>query len=365
MAASSIEWTDETWNPVSGCTRASAGCDFCYAVEMTRRLGRMERTAPKYAGLVNPGKGHFNGVTRTHRDVLNAPLRWRKPRRVFVNSMSDLFHPGVPAPFIAEVFDVMERADAHAFQVLTKRPERAAELAADLPWPPNVLLGTSVEDDRVTERIDALRRVPAAIRFISAEPIIGSVGEVNLDGIDWVIAGGESGPKARPMWAGWARDLRDQCVNADVPYFFKQYGKLSNNPDPSDPTAKRNGGIAKGGRTLDGRTWDEHPPVAGFADPHAVGIAAPPPLTDEEWARVAPVVPGREGTRGGTGLDNRAFVEAVRWKAWTGRPWRDVPAEYGGWNTLARRTRRWADGGHWPAVCERLGDRVVARFVGA
>ena len=317
----------------------------------------MAKTAPKYGGLVNPGKGHFNGKTRTHRDVLDAPLQWKKPRRVFVNSMSDLFHPGVPAPFIAEVFDVMERADAHAFQVLTKRPERAAELASDLPWPPNVLLGTSVEDSRVAGRIDALRRVPAAIRFISAEPLIGSVGEVDLDGVGWVIVGGESGPKARPMRAGWARELRDQCVEAGVPFFFKQWGRH----DAEGGAV----GKKKSGRALDGRLWNEHPPVAGFADPHAVGVAAPPPLTDDEWARVAPVLPGREGTPGGTGVDNRAFVEAVRWKAWTGRPWRDVPAEYGGWNTLARRTRRWAQGGHWPAVCDQLGDRLVARSVGA
>lgn len=355
MAASEIEWTDETWNPVSGCTRASAGCDFCYAVAMTRRLEAMG--IEKYAGLVNPGKGHFNGVVRTHEQALEAPLTWSRPRRVFVNSMSDLFHPGVPADFVRRTFEVMEQADRHAFQVLTKRPDRAAELADEVPWPPNVMVGTSVEDHRVAHRIDELRAVPAYIRFLSCEPLIGSVGTVDLDGIGWVIAGGESGPKARPMEPTWAADLRDRCVEADVPFFFKQWGRFD---EAGQPVGKK-----ASGRLLDGRTWDEHPAVPGFDDPHAVGVAEPPPLSDAGWESVAGVVPGRPGTPGGRGTDNRAFIEAVRWRAWTGRPWRDLPARFGNWNTVAVRVKRWRDGGRWGLVCDRLGDPRVARLVGA
>lgn len=363
VAKSAIEWTDETWNPVSGCTRVSAGCDHCYAVEVTRWLAGVGQT--KYAGLVNEGKGHFNGLVRTHGDVLDAPLSWKRPRRVFVNSMSDLFHPGVPEDFVRRVSEVMGRADRHAFQVLTKRPERAAELVDRLPWAPNVLVGTSVEDGRVLDRVDALRAVPAFRRFLSCEPLLGPVGDLDLTGIHWVVVGGESGPRARPMDVGWARDIRDRCVAAGVPLFFKQFGRLSNNPDPDDATAKENGGGAKGGRLLDGRAWDQHPAVPGFRDPHAVGLAVPPPLSDEAWAGVAPVLPGRVGTAGGTGLDNRAFVEAVRWRAWTLRPWRDLPGEYGKWNTAAVRVIRWAEGGHWRAVCDGLGDPFVRRMVGA
>lgn len=268
VAETSIEWTDRTWNPVSGCTRVSDGCDLCYAVAMTRRLAGHANTRAKYAGLVNQGKSHFNGVVRTDESVLDEPLRRRQPSRWFVNSMSDLFHDGVPEAFIARVFDVMRRAHWHAFQVLTKRPERAAALAGSLPWPPNVLLGTSVEDHRVLHRIDALRSVPAAVRFLSCEPLIGPLGSVDLRGIHWVIAGGESGPsrRVRPMDIDWVRDIRAQAQSAGVAFHFKQYGKLTNNPDAVDPTAKENGGKAKGGRTLDGRTWDEHPAVAGYRD---------------------------------------------------------------------------------------------------
>ena len=309
----------------------------------------------KYDGLVNEGKGHFNGQVREHESALKAPLRWRKPRRVFVNSMSDLFHPGVSPDFIAQVFDVMRRADRHVFQVLTKRPERAAELSGGLPWPPNVLMGTSVEDHRVSDRVEALREIPAHIRFLSCEPLIGPAGDIDLDGVGWVIVGGESGPKARPMEPEWARALRDQCVDAQVPFFFKQWGRFNAE------------GVSVGkkvsGRLLDGRTWDQHPAVAGFSDPTASGLAEPPLISDEMWQRVQTVIPGRAETPGGTGVDNRAFIDGVRWKAWTDQPWRALPAQFGKWNTVSVRTKRWAQGGHWGRVCDMVGDPLLARLV--
>lgn len=254
MAASSIEWTDATWNPVSGCTRVSAGCDLCYAVTMTRRLAAMG--SEKYVGLVHPGKHHFNGVVRVHPDALSLPLLRSKGTVFFVNSMSDLFHREVPFPFIAAVFGVMAATPAHTYQVLTKRPERmvaffswleaqisdgqetrfcldAAAASVSLPrlntspWPlPNVWLGTSVEDMQVVDRIEFLLETPAAVRFLSCEPLLGPLCISNQlsAGIDWVIAGGESGPGARPMKAEWVRSLRDQCAAASVPFFFKQWG---------------------------------------------------------------------------------------------------------------------------------------------
>ncbi|MFW5973092.1 MAG: DUF5131 family protein [Bacteroidota bacterium] len=219
------------------CSRAS-----CYAVTMTRRLEAMG--SEKYRGLVNRGKSHFNGVVRIHPDELEAPLTWKKPRRVFVNSMSDLFHPGVPDDFILQVFSVMSRAEQHHFQILTKRPERARELSPILDWPGNVWMGTSVEDMHVIERIDELRATSAAIKFLSLEPLIGPLPGLELTGIDWVIVGGESGPNARPMEAGWVRHIRDVCADAGVPFFFKQWGG-------------RNKKAA--GRILDGRTHDAYP----------------------------------------------------------------------------------------------------------
>ena len=238
----SIEWTDHTWNPVTGCTRASAGCDFCYAVTMTRRLEAMG--IEKYRGLVNPGKNHFNGVVRIHPDELEAPLSWKKPRRVFVNSMSDLFHPGVPTEFILEVFDVMTRAGQHHFQILTKRPERSHELSPLIDWPENVWMGTSVEDMRVIERVDELRATSAAIKFLSLEPLIGPLPGLELHGIDWVIVGGESGPNARPIHVDWVRYIRDVCEESRVPFFFKQWGGRNKKAT---------------GRILDGRTHNAYP----------------------------------------------------------------------------------------------------------
>lgn len=198
----------------------------------------------KYAGLVNPDKKHFNGRIRVHPDTLDIPLRWRKPRRVFVNSMSDLFHPNVPDEFIKEVFSIMVQADRHEFQLLTKRPERAAAMGAELPWPYNVWLGTSVEDERVISRVDELRSSPAKLKFLSLEPLIGPLSSLCVEGIDWVIVGGESGPGSRPISEEWVLDIRDLCLRQGVPFFFKQWGGVNK---------KRTG------RTLEGRTWDQFP----------------------------------------------------------------------------------------------------------
>ena len=233
-----IEWTHATWNPVTGCEKISPGCKHCYAERMANRLRAMGN--PRYA----------NGFELTlHDDLLTLPLRWRKPQRVFVNSMSDLFHADVPLPFLEACFETMRRADRHQFQVLTKRPERAAALRDVLPWPANVWLGTSVESRDYYGRIAALTEVPAAVRFLSVEPLLGPVDDIPLDGIDWVIAGGESGPKARPMSADWVRTLRDRCVEDGVAFFFKQHGGVNKK---------------KTGRELDGRTWDELPKEMGI-----------------------------------------------------------------------------------------------------
>ena len=221
---SSIEWTEATWNPVSGCTRVSAGCDNCYAVAMTKRLENMGNL--KYSGLVSHAKNHFNGVVKVHPDTLDTPLKWKKPRTIFVNSMSDLFHKNVPDTFILEVFDVMRRAGWHQFQVLTKRPERAEEMNAVIDWPSNVWIGTSVEDDRVVERIDRLRATSATIRFLSLEPLLGPLPNLNLQGINWVIVGGESGPNSRSLNIEWVKDIREQCLKLGVSFFFKQLGSV-------------------------------------------------------------------------------------------------------------------------------------------
>ena len=229
----SIEWSDTTWNPVTGCTKVSPGCKHCYAERMAGRLQKMKN--PRYE----------NGFELTlQSDQIELPLRWRRPRRIFVNSMSDLFHEDVPESFIREVFGTMQEAHWHVFQVLTKRSERLKSLAPRLSWPPNVWQGVSVENQDYVQRIDDLRAVPAAVRFLSIEPLLGPISNLPLHGIHWAIVGGESGPGHRSMDASWVRDLRDQCVVANVPFFFKQWG----------------GRVAKSnGRTLDGRTWDEMP----------------------------------------------------------------------------------------------------------
>lgn len=267
---SAIEWTDATWNPTTGCDRVSPGCANCYALDLAARLKRMGQAAYQRDGDPRTSGPGF-GLT-LHPDRLLLPLRWSRPRRVFVNSMSDLFHPEVPDGYIAQVFAAMALGPRHTFQLLTKRPERmrgwlAGPGAEDevraaagamrpgargFPWPlPNVWLGSSVENARWRTRIDELRSAPAAVRFLSCEPILGSLGDLDLAGIHWVIVGGESGPRHRPVRPEWVREARDQCVAAGVPFFFKQWGGV---------TSK------SGGRTLDGRTWDEWPAtVAEFA----------------------------------------------------------------------------------------------------
>ncbi len=208
---STIEWTDATWNPVTGCTQVSAGCDHCYAKAFAERF----RGVPNH-----PYEQGFD--LRLWPERLQLPLTWRKPRRIFVNSMSDLFHADVPEDFIRSVFDTMVRADTHIYQLLTKRPQRLVKLAPSLPWPDHIWIGVSVESNEVAWRADFLRRVPAAVRFISAEPLIGPVDHLKLDGIQWVITGGESGFGHRPCNPDWVRQVRDQCISKNIAYFHKQ-----------------------------------------------------------------------------------------------------------------------------------------------
>jgi protein gp37 len=238
---SKIEWTDATWNPVRGCTKISPGCKHCYA----------ERFAERFRGV----KGHpfAQGFDlRLVPEKLNEPLRWKRPQRIFVNSMSDLFHDDVPLTYIKRVFAVMKHADWHQYQVLTKRAERLEEVSSQLPWAPNIWMGVSVENKDYLWRIDHLRRTKAHIKFLSLEPLLGPMGKISLPGIDWVIVGGESGPGARPMEASWVEDIKDQCLRASVAFFFKQWGGVQK---------KRHG------RELEGRTWDEMPALVTIACP--------------------------------------------------------------------------------------------------
>jgi len=239
---SAIEWTEATWNPTTGCDRVSAGCDNCYALTLAKRLKAMG--SPKYQRDGDPRTSGPGFAVTVHLDALNLPRDWRQPRTVFVNSMSDLFHARVPLAFVKQVFEVMADTPQHTYQVLTKRATRLARLAGKLEWPPNVWMGVSVEDASQVGRIDALRQVPAAVRFLSAEPLIGPLGCIDLTGINWVIVGGESGRNARPVDVGWVQSLRDQCSDANVAFFFKQWGGRT-------PKA--------GGRTLDGQTWNDMP----------------------------------------------------------------------------------------------------------
>ena len=245
MASQSmIEWTDATWNPVTGCTQVSAGCDHCYALAFAER----------FRGV--PGHPYEQGFDlRLWPERLDLPFRWKKPRRIFVNSISDLFHANVPDEFVRRVFDTMVRANWHVYQVLTKRPQRLARMAGDLPWPRHIWVGVSVESNEYAWRADFLRRVPAAVRFISAEPLIGPIDQLRLDGIHWLITGGESGPGHRPCDPAWVREARDRCVSEKVAYFHKQWGGRTSKV---------------GGRKLDGRTWDEMP---------AIDLTAPRQLT--------------------------------------------------------------------------------------
>ena len=245
---SAIEWTEATWNPITGCDRVSPGCAHCYALDLAARLKRFGQAKYQQDGARRSSGPGF--AVTLHPQALDAPLRWRRPRVIFVNSMSDLFHEEVPVDFIESVFDVMSRADQHVFQILTKRHERLAELAPSLPWPPNVWMGVSIENVRFLHRADHLRTVPAAVRFISAEPLLGPLDDLDLDGIDWLIAGGESGPKHRPVKEEWLLDLRDRCLDAGVPFFFKQWGGVR---------------PKSGGRCLQGREWNDMPTTVATA----------------------------------------------------------------------------------------------------
>jgi len=230
---SSIEWTESTWNPLTGCNKISPGCKHCYAERMALRLQAM-------------GQPHYtDGFKLTlHEESLELPLRWKKSQTIFVNSMSDLFHTDVPATFIHKMFDVMRRANWHRFQILTKRSDRLLELSPQIDWPSNVWMGVSVENSDYKFRIDQLRRTGAAVKFLSLEPLLGPLPKLNLRQMDWVIVGGESGPGARPMDTAWVIDIRNQCLKGGVPFFFKQWGGVQKK---------------KAGRTLEGRTWDEMP----------------------------------------------------------------------------------------------------------
>ncbi len=249
MAISSIEWTEMTWNPTTGCDKISAGCKNCYAEVMSKRLQAMG--LPKYANAFE---------LTLHPKELSTPYKWKKPKKVFVNSMSDLFHPDVPDSFIEKVFKVMNETPQHIYQVLTKRSERFVEINNKLNWTENIWLGVSVEDERVSYRIDDLKLSNAHIKFLSCEPLIGSIKSLNLGGIDWVIAGGESGHKARPVNIDWLTEIKESCNRFQVPFFFKQWGKSKFNVDQEDPTiSKHHPQHAKGGCQLEGGIYREMP----------------------------------------------------------------------------------------------------------
>lgn len=295
-----IEWTDATWNPVLGCSKVSPGCDNCYAISMSRRI---EATGnPDYQGLTTADD--WTGVVRCLPERLEQPLRWKKPRRIFVNSMSDLFHPDVPDLFIGQVFHIMAAASQHQFQVLTKRPQRMSGVLSATSWGlepiygwplPNVWCGTSIESDKYVFRARYVAEAPAAVRFLSLEPLLGPLPSLDLEGIDWVIVGGESGPGARPMHRSWVREIRDQCLAAGVAFFYKQAGQWASYSDGElhadrlsnglpemimdknglvltedepcemelEPTLFLRVGKKAAGRELDGRTWDEYPAHIG------------------------------------------------------------------------------------------------------
>lgn len=232
---SAIEWTESTWNPVTGCTKISDGCQHCYAERMTRRLKAM--------GSAN----YKNGFKLTvHRDSLELPLHWKKPQIIFVNSMSDLFHKDVPSAFIHDMFEVMRKASWHKFQILTKRSERLLFMSKELQWADNILMGVTVENGKHLNRLAHLKETGAKTKFLSLEPLLGPLPRINLKGIDWVIVGGESGPGARPMKPEWATGLRDNCLKSSVPFFFKQWGGVRKK---------------KAGRSLDGKTYSQKPEV--------------------------------------------------------------------------------------------------------
>ncbi|MDP8205606.1 MAG: phage Gp37/Gp68 family protein [Candidatus Electryonea clarkiae] len=232
---SSIEWTESTWNPITGCTKISPGCKHCYAERMAKRLQAMGQS------------NYRNGfAVQTHEHVLNYPLKWKKPQTIFVNSMSDLFHEEVSDEFIFEIFDVMKKAHWHRFQILTKRSERLLKMNPVIEWSENIWMGVSVENQKYTSRIDHLRQTDVSIKFLSIEPLIGAIDELDLEGIDWVIVGGESGPKARIIKKEWVTKIRDICLEKQVPFFFKQWGGVNKK---------------KAGRLLDGKLWEQMPEI--------------------------------------------------------------------------------------------------------
>lgn len=262
---SHIEWTDATWNPVTGCTKVSPGCKFCYAERFAKRL--------KHMGKARYAEGF---KLTTHDDLVTLPLRWKAPRMVFVNSMSDLFHPDVPVEFIRRVFQTMVEADRHIFQVLTKRSERLAEIASELPWPKNVWMGVSIENMTYASRADDLRTVPAEVRFLSCEPLLGSLQDLDISEIHWLIAGGESGQKFRPVQPQWIEELRDKCNDKGVAFFFKQWGGRNKKAT---------------GRLLDGRTWDEMP--SGALISRASVTSVPQSICVDEQAQITQLVKTR------------------------------------------------------------------------
>ena len=248
---SSIEWTEATWNPVVGCTIISPGCTNCYAMRMARRLEAMGQAKYAKTTRISGGRAKWNGIVRVDESSLSLPATWQTGRMIFVNSMSDLFHEDVPIEFIQRVFSTIELTPQHNYQILTKRAERLEELSDEITWPNNVWMGVSVENEAYVYRIDHLRRTKAAVKFLSLEPLLGPLNDLNLGGIDWVIAGGESGPNARAVEADWIRDIRDQCFDANVAFHFKQWGGVNKK---------------KAGRLLDGRTWDDFPVQVGASN---------------------------------------------------------------------------------------------------
>jgi protein gp37 len=241
---SSIEWTEATWNPVAGCTILSPGCTNCYAMRMAHRLELMGQAKYRATTRISGGRAKWTGKIVLDEHALAIPKTWSRGRFIFVNSMSDLFHDSIPFEFIERVFEVMAQTPQHTFQILTKRAERLSELSARLHWPVNVWMGVSVENDSYWGRAEELKKVGAHVRFLSLEPLLGPIEALDLDGIDWVIAGGESGPNARPMDPTWVRNIRDACIRQNVAFHFKQWGGVNKKAR---------------GRTLDDRTWDEMP----------------------------------------------------------------------------------------------------------
>lgn len=233
MANTKIEWTNATWNPTTGCTKVSPGCKFCYAERFSKRLSAMG--VQKYTNAFQ---------VALHRDVLELPLHWKRPQLIFVDSMSDIFHENVPEEFVQDIFAVMRKANWHQFQILTKRSERMLQFVPQIDWPPNVWMGVSVENNDYMCRIEHLRQTSACVKFVSFEPLIGPILDLNLGGLDWVIVGGESGPGARPIKEEWVLEIRDVCIEKDIPFFFKQWG----------------GKVKKHtGRMLEGKVWNEMP----------------------------------------------------------------------------------------------------------